>query len=156
MEQMKNQKLTNLYTFTDEGVVGNLEVNGSLPTDGTIRIDDTCKTEVAVSNKDFCANKSYDSDNLEIVDLKDGKCIGFNNNVDEKISVEFVGDTNVSVNDLKSSISKNNELVYEFSLKNNSTSPVNYKLQFDNENKFFERMKNFEKPIRMFAKPIYS
>ena len=131
---MKNQKLTNLYTFTDEGVVGNLEVNGSLPTDGTIRIDDTCKTEVAVSNKDFCANKSYDSDNLEIVDLKDGKCIGFNNNVTEKISVDFVGDTNVSVNNLKSSLSKNNELVYEFSLKNNSTSPVNYKLQFDNEN----------------------
>ena len=50
-------------------------------------------------------------------------------------------------------------------IKNNTQTGINssdglfyenVEIQFDNENKFFERMKNFEKPIRMFAKPIYS
>lgn len=31
----------------------------------------------------------------------------------------------------------------------------NVEIKFDEENKFFERMKNFEIPIRIFAKPIY-
>ena len=32
----------------------------------------------------------------------------------------------------------------------------NVEIQFEDANKFFERMKNFEVPIRMFARPIYS
>lgn len=133
MEEMSGKKFTNLYTFTEDGVDGDLEVNGSLPTDGTIALDETCKTEVAVSNKEFCANKGFGTDKITISDLKDGECVGYNNDIKDKINVNFVGDNNLKISNLKSSITKNNELVYEFTLQNNSTSPVNYKLQFNDE-----------------------
>jgi type IV pilus assembly protein PilA len=69
LEQMRGEKLTTSYIFTNGEVDNELNVKGDLPQSGTITVDSDCNATVDVSDGAFNAKKSSDSDELVIQEV---------------------------------------------------------------------------------------
>lgn len=59
------------YIISNKQFIGSsLEVNGQLPTDGSIYIDENGKTALLLSEGNFCALKNFNNNKIEIFDNK--------------------------------------------------------------------------------------
>ena len=68
---MKDETITATYTFSEEGVTPALDIKGSLPTNGTITVDDSCNVDsVSISNSKYTASLEND-----IVKVTEGKAV---------------------------------------------------------------------------------
>lgn len=72
IEQMKGEEITDGYTFSDSGSTPDIGVKGSLPTRGSIDVDDECNVSVYnVSDGNYIVSKPANSNNIILQDKDD-------------------------------------------------------------------------------------
>lgn len=72
-EKMDGKVKTKEYTFTAEGVTPFLDVNGDLPTKGSIIVDDKCNVKARLGNSNFIATKKISSREVLVNTVVEGK-----------------------------------------------------------------------------------
>ncbi len=60
-QQLKGEAITTTYTFTDGEVSPSLEVKGSLPKSGTVKVDNSCNAKIELSNGEYTIYNNYDN-----------------------------------------------------------------------------------------------
>ncbi len=68
LQQIKNDQITEIYTFSENGVSPKLDVKGKLPTSGNATVDSSCNVTLSVTNGKFTATKSFIEDRVTVVE----------------------------------------------------------------------------------------
>lgn len=66
LQNLRDETLMTTYTFTAGVVSPTLNIKGTLPTSGTVTVDDTCDTTVNVTNGTFTATKATTDNSVTV------------------------------------------------------------------------------------------
>ena len=74
LEKADYKKITDYYHIKDKKMLPELEIEGKLPTGGTLYVNKSCKALVALYNEDYCALKLDEKGTLEIKEINSNEC----------------------------------------------------------------------------------